>query len=218
MPKRWTEFEQSETPQIFFFFNHKWISNFGWWRSNMAILVPTHGLFSSFLGRLQDPSHEACVSLHQAELAWPNGTPLLRPMTFTVPLPVQGQQRAHLTVVLGAVGTGKSGLLQEKKTRWIWWWNRTETFQIQLFHFFGTIGIWWASPTSILFRTFFGWKNPSSMNIQNVYRNGEALIGDLHPISGSLKTSGSMAYTPQVAWIRNATLKENIIFNSRSLS
>lgn len=104
-------------------------------------------------GRQNDPMGEAVV-LHEAELEWPNRTALLRPMTFTVPAPVQGQSRAHLTVVLGAVGTGKSGLLQ-------------------------------------------------------------ALIGDLHPVSGTLKTSGSMAYTPQVAWIRNATVKDNIVFNSR---
>ena len=43
----------------------------------------------------------------------------------------------------------------------------------------------------------------------------QALIGDLHPVAGKLKTSGSMAYTPQVAWIRNATVKDNIVFNSR---
>lgn len=62
-------------------------------------------------GRQNDPTGEAVV-LEDAELRWPNETPLLCPMTFTVPAPVQGQSRAHLTVVLGAVGTGKSGLLQ----------------------------------------------------------------------------------------------------------
>jgi len=108
---------------------------------------------SEITGRQNDPTGEAVV-LEDAELRWPNETPLLCPMTFTVPAPVQGQSRAHLTVVLGAVGTGKSGLLQ-------------------------------------------------------------ALIGDLHPVAGVLKTSGTIAYTPQVAWIRNATLKDNVVFNSR---
>lgn len=69
------------------------------------------GVFSLHSGRQNDPTGEAVV-LEDAELRWPNETPLLCPMTFTVPAPVQGQSRAHLTVVLGAVGTGKSGLLQ----------------------------------------------------------------------------------------------------------
>lgn len=94
------------------------------------------------------------MELEQAVLQWPNGTPLLGATSLTVPKAVPGQLRAHLTVVLGAVGTGKSGLLQ-------------------------------------------------------------ALIGDLQPLAGVVKTSGSMAYTPQVAWIRNATVKENIVFNQR---
>lgn len=60
----------------------------------------------------RDKTGDSAVVLEDAELQWPNETPLLRPMTFTVPSHVQGQSRAHLTVVLGAVGTGKSGLLQ----------------------------------------------------------------------------------------------------------
>jgi len=63
------------------------------------------------------------------------------------------RRRAHLTVVVGSVGVGKSGLLQ-------------------------------------------------------------ALIGDLQPSSGSVTVVGSIAYTSQVAWIRNATLRENVLFNS----
>lgn len=69
-----------------------------------------HDVPASF-ARTNDPTGEAVV-VQDAELKWPNGTPLLSPMSFAVPAPVQGQSKAHLTVVLGAVGTGKSGLLQ----------------------------------------------------------------------------------------------------------
>ncbi|CAK9079757.1 ABC transporter C family member 8 (ABC transporter ABCC.8), partial [Durusdinium trenchii] len=61
---------------------------------------------SEISGRTNDPTGEAVV-VQDAELKWPNGTPLLSPMSFAVPAPVQGQSKAHLTVVLGAVGTGK---------------------------------------------------------------------------------------------------------------
>ena len=96
----------------------------------------------------------SAVELRDAVLEWPNGSGLLAASSLSVPEPVPGQSRAHLTVVLGAVGSGKSGLLQ-------------------------------------------------------------ALIGDLQPVRGVLKTQGSMGYTPQVPFIRNATVKENIIFNLR---
>lgn len=93
------------------------------------------------------------VKITEAKLDWPDGTPLLSNISFTVPAPEPKQTRAHLTVVLGAVGAGKTGLLQ-------------------------------------------------------------ALIGDLSPTSGAVMTSGTIAYTAQSAWIRNATVKDNILFNS----
>ncbi|CAJ1373645.1 unnamed protein product [Effrenium voratum] len=102
-------------------------------------------------GRVDNPGQAAIIA-RSADLKWPNGTVLLSPASFTVPAP--GQAQAHLTVILGAVGAGKSGLLQ-------------------------------------------------------------AIIGDLSPVAGELSVSGSIAYVPQVSWIRNATLKDNIIFNSQ---
>eukprot|EP00928_Gymnodinium_smaydae_P039135 TRINITY_DN26803_c0_g3_i1.p1 TRINITY_DN26803_c0_g3~~TRINITY_DN26803_c0_g3_i1.p1 ORF type:complete len:1351 (-),score=174.93 TRINITY_DN26803_c0_g3_i1:204-4199(-) len=94
----------------------------------------------------------ALVRLEDATFHWSGGVPLLKNMSFVVPAPLPGQTRAHLTVVIGSVGVGKSGLLQ-------------------------------------------------------------ALIGDLSPIVGSSFVAGKVAYTSQVAWIRNATLKDNILFN-----
>eukprot|EP00439_Symbiodinium_sp_Y106_P037690 s1985_g4.t1 len=104
-------------------------------------------------GRSRAASKGFAVEVRDAELAWPNGSPLLSKANFTVPAPVEGQQTAHMTVVLGAVGAGKSGLLQ-------------------------------------------------------------ALIGDLSPMSGIVSTAGQIAYTSQVSWIRNASVRDNIIFNS----
>lgn len=96
----------------------------------------------------------AAIQLQNAKFQWPGGIPLLSDVTFSVPAPVRGQTRAHMTVIIGAVGVGKSGLLQ-------------------------------------------------------------ALIGDLGPVSGpeSVVVRGTIAYASQVAWIRNATVKDNIIFN-----
>lgn len=93
------------------------------------------------------------VQLQNAKLEWPGGIPLLTGLNFSVPAPRPGQERAHLTVVIGSVGVGKSGLLQ-------------------------------------------------------------ALIGDLSPVQGSLAVNGTIAYAAQVAWILNATVKSNILFNS----
>ena len=41
-----------------------------------------------------------------------------------------------------------------------------------------------------------------------------ALLGDMYKVTGSINISGSLAYVPQVAWIQNATMKQNIIFTS----
>ena len=63
-------------------------------------------------GRTQVAPQGLAVEVRDAELKWPNGTPLIAGANFLVPSPIDGQKAAHLTVVLGAVGTGKSGLLQ----------------------------------------------------------------------------------------------------------
>jgi len=39
-----------------------------------------------------------------------------------------------------------------------------------------------------------------------------AIIGELVPTEGTVRTCGSIAYVSQVAWIQNATLKDNILF------
>jgi len=40
----------------------------------------------------------------------------------------------------------------------------------------------------------------------------QALIGDLKPSGGQLAVVGKIAYTSQVAWIQNATLRDNVLF------
>eukprot|EP01080_Neovahlkampfia_damariscottae_P009457 gene9457-1663_t len=40
----------------------------------------------------------------------------------------------------------------------------------------------------------------------------EGIIGEMKLISGTSKISNSLAYSPQVSWIQNETLKENILF------
>jgi ATP-binding cassette subfamily C (CFTR/MRP) protein 1 len=39
-----------------------------------------------------------------------------------------------------------------------------------------------------------------------------AMIGEMHKVSGEVSYKGRVAYIPQQAWLRNATLKENILF------
>jgi len=43
-----------------------------------------------------------------------------------------------------------------------------------------------------------------------------AILGEMKKQSGSVELHGSVAYVPQVAWVRNATMKENILFNETS--
>jgi len=88
----------------------------------------------------------AGVYISGANLAWDDGTPLLNNLDMVT-------KSGELTAVIGATGSGKSGLLS-------------------------------------------------------------ALIGDVWPTTGECATSGSIAYTAQVAWIRNATLRDNILFGS----
>ncbi|PBK73200.1 multidrug resistance-associated ABC transporter [Armillaria solidipes] len=40
----------------------------------------------------------------------------------------------------------------------------------------------------------------------------QALIGEIRRVKGEVIFGGSVAYAPQAAWIRNATLRENILF------
>ncbi|XP_062976293.1 ATP-binding cassette sub-family C member 3 [Elgaria multicarinata webbii] len=39
-----------------------------------------------------------------------------------------------------------------------------------------------------------------------------ALLGEMEKLSGEVAVKGSVAYVPQIAWIQNATLKDNILF------
>ncbi|XP_015787127.1 canalicular multispecific organic anion transporter 2-like [Tetranychus urticae] len=39
-----------------------------------------------------------------------------------------------------------------------------------------------------------------------------ALLGDLHKKQGSINVHGRIAYVPQTAWLRNATVRQNIVF------
>uniref|UniRef100_A0A670IZ84 ATP binding cassette subfamily C member 3 n=1 Tax=Podarcis muralis TaxID=64176 RepID=A0A670IZ84_PODMU len=39
-----------------------------------------------------------------------------------------------------------------------------------------------------------------------------ALLGDMEKLHGNVAVKGSVAYVPQLAWIQNATLKDNILF------
>ncbi|KAJ7457054.1 multidrug resistance-associated ABC transporter [Mycena latifolia] len=40
----------------------------------------------------------------------------------------------------------------------------------------------------------------------------QALIGEMRKTAGTVKFGGTLAYVPQTAWIRNATLRQNVIF------
>ena len=39
-----------------------------------------------------------------------------------------------------------------------------------------------------------------------------AMLGEMHKLSGTNNTKGAVAYVPQQAWMKNATLRENILF------
>ena len=42
-----------------------------------------------------------------------------------------------------------------------------------------------------------------------------AMLGEMNVISGSLNTTGKIAYVPQQAWMQNETLKNNITFGKK---
>jgi ATP-binding cassette subfamily C (CFTR/MRP) protein 1 len=39
-----------------------------------------------------------------------------------------------------------------------------------------------------------------------------ALLGEMNKVHGHVRISGKIAYVPQMAWIMNTTLQENILF------
>ena len=41
-----------------------------------------------------------------------------------------------------------------------------------------------------------------------------ALLGEMEKLSGDAKMSGTVAYVPQIAWMQNASLKDNILFGA----
>lgn len=43
----------------------------------------------------------------------------------------------------------------------------------------------------------------------------QAILGDIYKSNGNVITHGSVAYVPQVPWIMNATIRENILFGCR---
>lgn len=90
------------------------------------------------------PMSKVRLELESAELVWDTGRPLLKDISFNV-------SDEELCIVVGATGSGKSGLLS-------------------------------------------------------------AIIGELEPKAGLLKTRGSIAYVSQVAWIQNTSLRANILF------
>lgn len=42
-----------------------------------------------------------------------------------------------------------------------------------------------------------------------------AILGEMERLEGLVEVSGKIAYVPQEAWIRNATIRENILLNKR---
>ena len=43
-----------------------------------------------------------------------------------------------------------------------------------------------------------------------------AILGEMEKEEGTVKIRGNVAYVPQLAWLRNATLEQNILFGSQS--
>lgn len=39
-----------------------------------------------------------------------------------------------------------------------------------------------------------------------------SILGEIDKIRGTMSRRGTIAYIPQVSWLRSATIKENIIF------
>jgi ABC-type transport system involved in cytochrome bd biosynthesis fused ATPase/permease subunit len=45
----------------------------------------------------------------------------------------------------------------------------------------------------------------------------QGLIGEMRRVSGSVTFNGRVAYCPQSAWIMNATVRENVLFEEACL-
>jgi ATPase subunit of ABC transporter with duplicated ATPase domains len=43
-----------------------------------------------------------------------------------------------------------------------------------------------------------------------------AILGELPKAKGRVIVNGTLAYVPQTAWLKNATLKENILFGTKN--
>lgn len=41
-----------------------------------------------------------------------------------------------------------------------------------------------------------------------------AIIGEMYKLKGKINVDGRVAYAPQIPWIQNATIRENILFGS----
>ncbi len=41
-----------------------------------------------------------------------------------------------------------------------------------------------------------------------------SILNEMYKFNGTINVCGSIAYVPQIAWIQNATIKENILFSS----
>ena len=39
----------------------------------------------------------------------------------------------------------------------------------------------------------------------------QGIIGEMEKTNGTVETGGSIAYCPQIAWVQNATLRDNIL-------
>lgn len=42
-----------------------------------------------------------------------------------------------------------------------------------------------------------------------------AILGEMNKLTGHINISGSLSYTPQQAWIQNATIRDNILFGKK---
>uniref|UniRef100_A0A8D2LCP5 ATP binding cassette subfamily C member 3 n=1 Tax=Varanus komodoensis TaxID=61221 RepID=A0A8D2LCP5_VARKO len=77
-----------------------------------------------------------------------------------------------------------------------------------------------ARPGFTLFRPYsINWLVPSGSLVAVVGHVGcgksslvSALLGEMEKLHGEVAVKGSVAYVPQIAWIQNATLKDNILF------
>jgi ATP-binding cassette subfamily C (CFTR/MRP) protein 10 len=41
-----------------------------------------------------------------------------------------------------------------------------------------------------------------------------SILGEIDKVKGSINRRGSIAYIPQISWLRSATIRDNILFES----